>query len=431
MTAPMTDVVDITVNLSIPNVQAEGYGVGLILATHKHTNPRSKSYASTAEMSADGFASTEEAYKAAAAYFAQEPAPDVVKIGRRSADVVAIDIVAANTFLYSVTINGTAYTFTSDGSATQAEIGAGLVAAIGTNVSGLTPTYATGVLTLTGTTNLAWSLGTLSANLTAQAITATDSISDDLDAIALYDGDFYGMVGTDRSAANQLLVVAWASAAKKLAFVSTQEAGVVDVATGSDTTTLAAVLKAAAYDRACCLYHTGANANYIDAAAMGKVLALKPGSYTLDFKTLIGIVVDSLTSTQRANAAAKYCNIYETRGSAGQVIDGRVSSGKFVDQIHGRDWFSNQLVVNMFAALSSGLKNPFTDAGIGVLEGAAVQAGELGIARGYLESYDTDFPTRDETSAIDRGNRLYTGASMTVYEAGAIHAVEFDLNIQA
>lgn len=430
MTAPISDVVQVSVTTTGAAVQSAGFGIGLILGIFKQFAERVRSYASTAEMVADGFSSTDEVYKAAAAYLSQSPAPTRVKIGRRSADVVNIAITAVNTFLYSLKINGVAYTYTSDGSATQAEIGAGLIAAYNAAVSGLVMTYSTGVLTLTGTTNLDFSVNTLSANLAFQTLAASDVLGDDLDACLLYDPDFYGVVGTDRSSANQQLIVTWAAANKKLAFVSTQEAGVVDTAVGSDTTSLAAILHTAAQDRAVVFYHAAANANYIDAAGMGRVLALKPGAYTFDFKDLTGIAASSLTSTQRANAAAKKCNVIESRGGLNQVHDGWVASGKFVDQIHGRDWLANEIAVNIFAALSAPLKVPYTDGGIAIVDAAARQAGSLGVTRGYLESFSTSFPKKSEISSVNRANRVLVDGKMVAQEAGAIHSVIYELNVQ-
>lgn len=427
MSAPISDVVDVTLTTESAAVQSVGFGIGLILATHKLWTDRVRSYGATSEMTADGFLSTDTAYVAAARYLGQSPSPLTVKIGRRSADVVNIAITAVNAFLYSLKIDGIAYTYTSDGSATQAEIGAGLIAAYNAAVSGLVMTYATGVLTLTGTTDLAFSVTNLSANLAQSALTASATIAHDLDAIVLVNPDFYGVVGTDRSAANQKLVADWAASNGKLAFVSTQEANTVDQDSTTDTTTLGPVLKALGYDRAAVFYSADANANFIDAAAMGRALALQPGSYTLSDKDLQGVAVSSLTPTQRANSLSKNVNVYEARGGLNQVNDGRVASGKFVDQIHGRDWLVNEVAVDVFAAISAPLKVPYTDAGILMIEQAVRQAGELGVSRTYLESFTVTTPKRADTSSVDRANRLLKDVRMSAVEAGAIHKAQINI----
>lgn len=67
---------------------------------------------------------------------------------------IAIPSSPANSTAYSVLINGISASYTSDGSATQAEVGAGLAAALaaepGTRGQ-MTAAYSTGTLTLTGT----------------------------------------------------------------------------------------------------------------------------------------------------------------------------------------------------------------------------------------------------------------------------------------
>lgn len=430
MSAPISDVVSVVVTAaSAASVQAPGFGKGLITAVHHHFVGRTKQYAAAAELVTDGFLTTDAAYLAVSAYFAQNPAPLKVKVGKRSADVVNIAITAVNDFTYVVTINGVAYSYLADGSATQAEIGGGLVTAIGVAVTGLTPTYSTGVLTLTGTTDLDFSVA-VSANLTVSTLSATATLAHDLDAMLLYDSDFYGLViASDRTSAAAQAAAAWAATNKKLLFTMSAEANVINVAVGSDTTTLPAILKASGYD-ALCLYHETAATNFIDAAAMGWVLARTPGSYTFALKSLIGIAVSSLTPAQRANALAKYAVTYEERGGLNQTSNGKASSGRNVDQITGRAWLANQVMINIFTLLSSLDKVEFTDDGITAVDQAVRQAGALGVNNKYLSVYTTTFPLAKNVSAGDKAARSLTGAKMVATESGAIESVQFNITVQ-
>ena len=78
----------------------------------------------------------------------------LANVSGQAADVWTVAVPASpdNSTAYSVTVNGTTASYTTDGSATQAELGAGLVAAIDASVMNglLTPSYAGGTLTLTG-----------------------------------------------------------------------------------------------------------------------------------------------------------------------------------------------------------------------------------------------------------------------------------------
>lgn len=430
MSAPISDVVDVSVSTASAAVQAPGFGKALVLATHAHFTDRTREYGSVADMVVDGFSTTEPAYLAALAYFSQEPAPTKIKIGRRAADNVPVAITAVNSFVYTIVLNGVTYTYTASGSTTQAAIGAGLVAAIGSAVPGMTPSYSTGILTLTGTAGTPYSVGALSANLVQNALTATETLTAALDAVLLSDTDFYGLVlASDRASADMQAAATWVSANKRLLFAATAEANVIGVAPGSDTTTLPAILKAAAYDRVIVFYHASAATVFVDAAAAGWVLSKNPGSYTFAFKTLIGIPISNLSPNQRANALGKNANVYEERGGVNQVNDGRVSSGKWVDQIHGRDWLASIVTINIFQLLSSALKVPYTDDGISQIDQVTRQAGALAVNRDYLDSYSVTWPKVASISANDKAARVLNGGVMVAQEKGAIQKVIFKITV--
>jgi hypothetical protein len=431
MTAPISDYVDVEVTTESAAVQAPGFGKGLILQTHFHWTDRTREYSAASQMLTDGFLATEAAYLAAVAYFSQEPAPRYLKVGRRHADAVNVAIVVVNSAVYTVTINGTAYTYTADANATEQEIVDGLIAAIA--ASAVTGSDG-GANTLTITADVSGTPFSLAvgANLTVGTPTAAETIGAALDAILLIDTDFYGVALMDRLSADMQAGATWVSANKRLLFAMTAEANVIGVAPGSDTTTLPAILKAASYDRVLCLYHASGATNFIDVAAMAWVLSKDPGSYTFALKTLIGITASNLTPTQRGYAKTKRAVTYESIGNQiNGASNGVVSSGKNVDQIHGRDWMAAQIQTMIFALLASVNKVPFTDDGIGQIEQKAKQAGALGVSRDYLASYETDFPLRSEISDLDAANRVLDGASLTGVESGAIETVvTFNLIVQ-
>ena len=99
----------------------------------------------------------------------------LVNASPQAAQVATVTITAQNDTLYTVTINGVAVTFTSDASGTQAEISAGLQAAIEAepSISGLV--IASGSTTLIITSRQAGLAFTISvgANLSAAATTAS------------------------------------------------------------------------------------------------------------------------------------------------------------------------------------------------------------------------------------------------------------------
>lgn len=84
MTFPLDQIVDVIVNISPVSAPRGSFSLGMILGSSTHISPatRVKVYNSLAEMTADGFLPTEEEYEAASLYFAQNPPPRQVAIGR-------------------------------------------------------------------------------------------------------------------------------------------------------------------------------------------------------------------------------------------------------------------------------------------------------------------------------------------------------------
>ena len=81
------DIVNVVVSTAAVATPREGFNVGLIIgsSTHITTANRCKVYSSLEGMVDDGFLTTDPEYLAATKYFAQDPAPQKVVIGRRDA----------------------------------------------------------------------------------------------------------------------------------------------------------------------------------------------------------------------------------------------------------------------------------------------------------------------------------------------------------
>lgn len=419
----MEEIVNVVITQEGATVTQAGFGTGLILTPHVKgsgtTPPPRLEYFNTLADLAVRHPSTTEAYKAAAAYFSQSPAPQRVAVGRRQVNAINVTITVVNSFLYSVSINGTAYTYTSDGTALEQEIVDGLIAAVAASpVTGSDG----GVNTLTLTADVAGvgfsvAVGT---NLAVGTATGSDTIANDLTAIQAEQPDWYGVVLTDRASADMQAAAVWVEANKKFLFASSQEAGV--LTTG--TTDLIAVLDAANYKRTAGFYHASANANYIDAAAMGRALALEPGTYTMKFKTLAGIAVSSLTSTESTNARNKSGNVYELIGGVSMVREGTVSNGDFIDTIIGLDWLEARMEERVFGKMAALLKIPFTDAGIGIVEAEIRAQLQQGVERTFLAAdpaFTVTVPKAADVSSANKALRTLPDVKFRATLAGAIH----------
>lgn len=114
---------------------ADGFGRPMILGTHSYWTDRYRLYSSLAAMADDGFLTTDQIYIEAEGMFAQRPRPSTIMIGRRLSAVaqsykIVVPASPDNSTAYGVRVNGVLATYTTDGSATQAELQAGILAAI-------------------------------------------------------------------------------------------------------------------------------------------------------------------------------------------------------------------------------------------------------------------------------------------------------------
>ncbi len=131
-------VIEVEITIDSTGTPRAGFGTGLI-ASHNATWPeRTRDYASTVELAVDWGTTTPE-YRCGAAIFAQENPPELVKIGRVASTVTQQYVVeveeVADAHLYSIGVEGEGFDeddaqYTSDSTATKAEIQNGLVDAL-------------------------------------------------------------------------------------------------------------------------------------------------------------------------------------------------------------------------------------------------------------------------------------------------------------
>ena len=143
---------NITIDTGGAQVTREGFGRALILANADWQTALTGLYTSLADMVAAGCNPVLPEYLAAAALFSQNPKPKDVKIGKRTNLPTmswTLTPLAHNLTKYTVTIDGITASYTSDASATVAEITAGLKTAIDALATAIaawanTHTYAAG-----------------------------------------------------------------------------------------------------------------------------------------------------------------------------------------------------------------------------------------------------------------------------------------------
>lgn len=180
---------------------------------------------------------------------------------------------------------------------------------------------------------------------------------------------------------------------------------------------------------------------YAALALMAKCFGYDPGTETWNLKELASIVPSVISGDEMEKLDAGNINTFRRFAGRNVTFGGRVLSGEWIDVIRFRDWLKTEMQVNVFNALKSNRKVPFTDAGIGMIQGqmeAALLKGQNigGIANTEYDAdgvkipgYTVTVPRASDLSEGERKSRRLTGCRYTARLSGAIHAVEIHGNL--
>lgn len=340
---------------------------------------------------------------------------------------------------YAVRINGKQFSYTAPNDVTDdLQIAAALVVAINADPD-LVPVTATD--NLDGTFEIIANVA--GAGFTIQVIpiesmsiekgliidpyTASDTIPNDLTAISAVNDDWYALAATTRDLATVKAIALWVESRIKIFGTASDNANIINQASGIDTTSIAAFLNINGYVRSFVIYHQDSQDDFPECAWFGAVLPLQPGSETWMFKNLKTIAYSNLTSTQQNNAFDKGCNTYQYVGGVGITQKGTVAQGEFIDIIRGVDWLTSTIQSYVYSVLVNNPKVPYTNTGITQIESEIRRALQLGVNNNFIASepaYQIIVPNATTVPTIDKTNRILRNVSFRATLAGAIHAVE-------
>jgi hypothetical protein len=439
----LDDIVNVQISLESPSITRAGFGVPAILDFNTKFAELARVYDSTAAMADDLFGPSDAAYVAAQKVFGQNPHPgQVVVLRRPSGPVMRWEITPTveNLAAYTGKLHklGTAeetFLFTSDGTATLAEIIAGLVAAINALVGNANFTATDQVTHVRVDGDAAGThllLKALSSNLSVKNATPDSAtIVTHYTAAASYAQaqgfDYYGLVSTSRGSAELSALAAQIEGEKKILGFATQDTPVKEGTAGN----IALTLQAAAYARTFGVFNEAGDGIYsfAEAGLFGRVLPDDPGSETWKFKTLAGVSVDALTSTNVVNLKTADINHYRREAGNNFTAEGVTFAGEFIDVTRFIDFIHARMQENIFARLVAVEKVPFTDPGIAIVENEIRGVLQLGINNGGFASDPAPtvtVPRAADVSAVDKGNRFLPDLKFSATLAGAIHSL--DLN---
>ena len=261
----------------------------------------------------------------------------------------------------------------------------------------------------------------------AFADTSSDpGIATDLAAIAVADGDWYGLAIDSNSAAEIAATAAWVESNRKLFVAQTADANAADPSSHDD---VLRTLEHASYARTSAWFYpaVAATSGWLAAGILGNRLPVDPGSDTWAYKTIAGVSALAVSDTQHGAVLAKKANTYEVVAGIAITFPGKVSDDEWVDVVRGLDWFRARLQERLFGLLAGAAKIPFTDNGIDLVRSAVLAQLKEGIRVSLFDGAvkpTISAPAASAVDSTDRSNRNLPSVTFSARLAGAIHTVD-------
>lgn len=430
--ASIANIVKVQIIRGSSQVPQEAFNIPCVFGPSDRFEEVIRYYESASDMLSDGFETSDPEYIHVQAIYSQPNPPDRVGVSKYTPPVAQVDTLSVSTLSsshnYSFLMGVNEVTYTSGASDTQQAILSGLLDAI----EALSPTNApvsgivsgsgsSAVLTLTATdpgTGISYS--SVDPLLSHTNTTPNHSIVDSIKQTQAVDDSWYCVLVCSKSSSDILDVAAYVQTQQKIYITASQDPGILT----SSTTDIASQLKERSYSRTAVIYSSDAS-TAPDAAWVGQMLPVTPGTGNWKFKTLVGMLADKLNATQLNNATNKNCNVFTEFGGLNITSPGISASGDFIDVVIFIDWLMSTMEVNVYQLLVNAQKIPFTDAGIATVELAVRQTlqegeGQQGLAPGW----SVRVPQVADISQADKMSRTLKGVSFNATLAGAINTVQ-------
>jgi Protein of unknown function (DUF3383) len=421
----VSDVVSVSVTLAPQAAQVRNFGSLLLLGDSDiiDTTQRYRLYTSLAAVGGD-FGSNAPEYAGARDFFSQSPQPQFIYVGRWAATAThgrltcAVLSTAAQAMSNFTPILNGGVNFSVDGNAQNLS---GLNFSAQTNLNGVATVIQNA---FSGSATVIWDsvnsrfviksattgaasavtfgatgAGTDISHLIGSGATdggyttqgqAAETFESCVNTFTALTNVWYGLAHatTTTISDNDIVQVAQiieASSPSHVYGVTTQEPGAL---LSTSNTDLAALLQAANLSRTFCQYSsTDPNAAI---SALGRAFTVNfdasLSTLTLKFKQESGITPETLTETQAAALTAKNCNVWVNYDNNTAILQqGTMANGYYFDEIHGADWFQNQIQTDVYNLLyTSPTKIPQTDAGINQIAAVITQDCEMAVNNGWV-----------------------------------------------
>jgi hypothetical protein len=449
----VTDLVKVVVSLSAaPSVTRPGFGVPMALVYHSHFTDRVRVYSGSAAldgMVADGFLTTEPAYRLVAAMVSQDKVPTQIAIGRRAnAFTQVLQVLFASTSSndppYALTLvgsDGVSHTHTMASTGVPATDCAAFAALLTESNIGIV-SHSSATLTITQTAGLLTDLQEWTpATMQVTNATTDPGIAADFAAVKAANGDAWYGVCLDSNSKAEILalqqVVEATGVGGKIAFYDNSDHANVD---GSSTTDVFSRLEILGYKKCYCQHNGRKLLSYAGAAMAGLILADNPGAYQLSWRSLAGVPADddvtlpetqqlilNTASTATPGTGGKNANWYKRVGGTNLTMPGVTPTGQWFDFIIFQDWLQANLQIDIFAWRAGLKKAPYTTPSLEAVGHLVKVRMVIGASAPYegivLDSIVVNVPKIEDVSQTDKNARNLSGFSASGTLTGGINTV--------
>lgn len=410
----------VNVLLKTGGVSRRSFNEMLFIGPSQRRQSSAKVYADIDAVAVD-YRSTDPEYLAAQDVFSQVPKPSKLTIGTRYSKAVLTVPTVANNTVYSVRINGTLFSITSDADATEAEILTALNGVINP-AAGINSTIVGSTIEVGSDALVPFSVQEMSSNL-AVTFSPVTSWTATFPQVRQANDKWYAVATTGSSDADILEIAGIVAALPNRTYYSNSaEADII----AAPTTDVYGTIGAASNNRAVGFYRPNdGTSQRFAAAAMAAFNVHEPGSITLKFVNVVGHTPDVIMDP--TNLDAKNVNYYTELSTGTSIIqEGKALGGEFIDVIRDTDYVAINLRDDLLQAFVNNTKVPYNARGLALVEGVIRARMQDAFTREIFDPADTTFvfPTMADTLAADRAARILRGIVINTRAVGAIHFVD-------
>lgn len=261
---------------------------------------------------------------------------------------------------------------------------------------------------------------------TGTVLTAVDALA----ATLTIDSTPYFISSDSRVEATVQALDVYCSSVDKLYITSSQAAAVLTTA----TTDIASLLQDTASNHTAIMYSAVSDTEMSEGGIVGAMAKIQPGVSTAEYKTLTGVAVDNLTTTQRTNVHAKNAMTYETASNVNCLFNTKVASGQWLDTIIFADWAKARTQEALFGLLKresdAGRKVAFNAAGFTKVEQSIYEGMiNVGLANGSITEARVRLPRPEDVSLANRANRVLPDIIVEILYSNGVHTASVNIYV--